>query len=160
MINARLSALYTNYFKVVIFIYAIGCWIFMNQLFNSTRYAIAALILFGILLIIPVHKFISFVCLEMKEQFINDKDYNDVYFNFGIDYERANPITRQKGFQNYIEKLYEAGILSDEEFRKIHSIMKSNSLNILELYHRNNNGINSKESNVGFLKMFNNSVSM
>jgi hypothetical protein len=73
------------------------------------------------------------------ENEINQKTYLEAFFDFGIDYERANPITRKKGFENYINLLFEKNIITtDEHVKLLESLNSQNTVNILEVYYNTN----------------------
>ena len=60
---------------------------------------------------------------KIKESEIHKKTYDDMYLDFIIDYERANPVTRIEGEMRYLDKLEEKNkinlIEKDKRKRKI-----------------------------------------
>jgi intergrase/recombinase len=82
--------------------------------------------------------------LAIKEFEILDKDYYHYYFDFMRDYERTNPITRKKGNRNYIEKMREKGLISEEKFKEMTVQLGEDNLNVMEAYYRNNSSQRSK----------------
>jgi hypothetical protein len=55
----------------------------------------------------------------------NPKQYLDVYFDFENDYQRSNPITLRDGFIKYTHYLVDKKIISDDEFKRIKSIINN-----------------------------------
>jgi hypothetical protein len=51
------------------------------------------------------------------------------------DYERVNPVTMKRGKLNYVEKMFEKGIINEEEYRKyIQKINENEPVNMVEIY--------------------------
>jgi hypothetical protein len=81
----------------------------------------------------------------VSEQEVNKKSFLEAYFDFGIDYERANPITRKKGFENYLGLLLKKDVISSDEHAKlVENLNSQNTVNILEVYYNSNMKIDNK----------------
>jgi hypothetical protein len=78
----------------------------------------------------------------ISSQEVAGRPYSEAYFDFGLDYERVNPITRKQGYETYINRLYEKKYISEEEYNELLVDLRSrNAVNIMEVYHnaRGNN---------------------
>ena len=138
MINYTLCMFYIRYFKFFIFVYAIGNWIFLSEISDQNVFGILSLIITGVICVFPFHSFLKCNFLAIKEFEILDKDYYHYYFDFMRDYERTNPITRKKGNRNYIEKMKEKELISEEMFKEMTFQLAEDNLNVIEAYYKNN----------------------
>ncbi len=69
------------------------------------------------------------------------KEWDEVYFTFKEDFERCNPVTKKKGNMNYLEKLLEKKILTDDEFNTFREkINNKEDVNVVEIYNRKVSG--------------------
>jgi hypothetical protein len=97
----------------------------------------------GCLCLVPFHHLLKITLVGLSEQEVNQKSYLEAYFDFGIDYERANPITRKKGFGNYLDLLLKKDIITaDEHVKLVENLNSQNTVNILEVYY--NSSLNPK----------------
>lgn len=144
MLDEGMCSFYIQYFKLFLFTYAIGNWLFIGDKFSSNTWGLVSIIIFGSLVIIPYH--LLFMCdlMGVNEEDILVDTYDKQYFQFSIDYERQNPLTKNKGLHNYLEKLKEAGIIDDEEYKIISANMAKDYVNVLELYYDKCADMNSK----------------
>jgi hypothetical protein len=95
------------------------------------------LCILGAMLVFPFHSLLYRDLIGYKGGEFNLKVYDEVYFDFGMDYERANPLSRKNGFKTYLTKLRDAGIISQVEYMGMLGVIDKSDVNILELYHRN-----------------------
>ena len=134
MLNHKLCVFYVNHFDVVIFVYAIGDYIFMHDAYKDEIIPLIKIIVFAVLTVLPYKKFLKRNYIGMLESDISNVEYKDKYFTFSMDYERANPITRKKGTKHYLEKMLKFGkITKDRYLELIHEI---DSLNLMEVYYK------------------------
>jgi hypothetical protein len=94
--------------------------------------------LFGALLVVPLAPIIkSFNYIGFEEKDVLLKEYDDAFFGFKEDFERCNPITKNKGIMTYLEKLLEKNIISDDEFNQFREkINNKEEVNVVEIYNR------------------------
>jgi hypothetical protein len=113
----------------------------------ASEWALALIITFGCLCTFPIAKLLKIRLVDIDESEIHSEDYDDVYLDFNIDYERANPVTKKEGFKNYIKVLNEKKFISDVEYRILYDKIQNKKLvNILKY-----NKVHVKQP-VGFLK--------
>jgi hypothetical protein len=62
----------------------------------------------------------------------NEILYTDHFLKFKETYDRANPLTKKKGYENYLEKLKEKGLITEDQFFKFVESLNKNSLYQLE----------------------------
>ena len=169
MLDSTICMFYLKYFKVFIFSYAVGNWFFLSEVYEKNASALAAIITFGLICLFPVHTFLKCDFLQIKEFDLIDKDYYEYYFDFLRDYERTNPITRKKGNRNYLEKMKEKDLISDEKFRELAQLLNEDNLNVIDAYYnsqsssyhkinfnigKNNNLIKKSNINANFKKNY------
>ena len=139
-IDGQITRAYIGYFRIFIFIYAISIYIFLGDIFpNQTDFSLVGIVLFGVLVILPYGSFLKKVGFFQVSAFTNDK-YEDLYFEMGMNYEMANPLTKQKGFERYLDRLKEKNIINDEEYFDHMKRIKSAPSDILELYYKKKYG--------------------
>ena len=134
MLNHKLCAFYVNHFDVMIFVYAIGDYIFMYDTYKNEIIPLIKIIVFAVLTILPYKKFLQKNYIGILESDISNTEYKDKYFTFSMDYERSNPITRKKGTKHYLDKMLKSGKINLKKyFELIHEI---DSLNLMEVYYK------------------------
>lgn len=137
-INGDISLTYFSSFKVVIFLYALGNYIFTKDIYirDGTSYALIGLIVFSILQVIPYD-------LIFMKAFISDnanQTYEENYLNFMALYDVVNPMTKKSGTERYLETLKEKGIISNEEYlRYLNDMNNGVYVDLQELYHSKTN---------------------
>ena len=135
MLNHKLCVFYVNHFDIIIFVYAIGDYIFMHDAYENGVIPLAKIIIFGIVTIVPYSKLLKKNCFGVQESKINTDEYSEKFFTFSTDYERANPMTRKKGIKHYLQKMFESGKINDMEYRKY--MKQFESLNLMKIYYDN-----------------------
>ena len=106
---------------------------------SSTNLLIISLIIFSILLVFPlgiIMRKIQFI----KDQESSNDDYDDCYFELGFNYEMANPLTKNKGFEKYLCKLLEAKMINENEYQENIVKIKTNPSDIIELFYKKKYG--------------------
>lgn len=144
MLNSQICVFYIKNFKFLIFTTALGNRIFLFNMWEINKFSVISITIFSILLIIPYHRFFKWKCLGVKETDVLKKSYMDCYFDFSIDYERQNPITKKKGNHIYLERLMEEGIITQEMFLDLSQKLDSENVNIMELYYRRSANVQTK----------------
>ena len=134
MLNRQLAEFYISYFILVFFAYGVGDYIFLKDVYDSKIWSLINIIAFGILIIIPYHKILSKEYFDVEESELNNKKYNDAYFSFRIDYERANPMTKKEGTINYLNKLRNENMIDEKTYRK--QLEDINNANLMDLYYQ------------------------
>ncbi len=138
-INGEITLSYVKLFKWFIFLYAISNYIFIGDIYkydksNQTRYELIAIIVFGCLTIVPVERIFNCIpCLNLTN--VNNDNYYDMYFEIGMTYEMANPITKNKGFERYLDKMKENNIVDDNDYYKLRDKIVSDPSDIIEFYY-------------------------
>ena len=111
-------------------------------------YAFLCKIIFISILIIPFKKCFQRDYLGIKESAIHKKTYDEMYFDFTTDYERANPMTRVEGEMRYLDKLEEKNKINKIEKDKRKKKMKEeNQIKFYLKKQRLSRIIDSKELN-------------
>jgi hypothetical protein len=137
MFNEIICEKLIDYFKLTLLTYASGNYIFLADYYFQRSWALAFLILMCLLCVLPYDNFLKIPFSKIKEGDINTRKYNDVYLDFDMDYQRANPITRKLGYINYLKILKQKNIISVEEFELLsNKLTKNTSLNLMEIYIR------------------------
>ena len=128
MLNKYLCEFYVNYFVVVLFVYGIGDYIFMHDVYDTRAWSLLNIIIFGVLIIIPYQKLLSRDYIKFNESFIYNKNFNEAYPTFRMDYERANPMTKQEGVIRYETARKEKGLISNEEYQQNIKVAQSRDI--------------------------------
>ena len=85
---------------------------------------------------------------KIKESEIHKKTYDDMYLDFAIDYERANPVTRIEGEMRYLDKLEEKNKINlIEKDRRKRTIKEENQMKLYLRRQRISRIVNIKELN-------------
>lgn len=143
-IDGRITRTYVDFFRAIVFVYAISSYVFFGKMYkNQVQYELIALIIFSILLVFPLG--ILFRKFEfIKDQESSNDDYDDCYFELGYNYEMANPLTKNKGFEKYLGKLLETKMINEKEYQENILKIKSNPSDIIELFYKKKYGKETK----------------
>ena len=125
MLNRQIVEFYTNYFVLTFFVYGIGDYVFLHDVYEKQTWSLVNIIFYGILIIMPYHKMLTFDYLHFEESSIYEKDYNTAYTEFPLDYERANPMTSKEGRLRFLEAKRAKGEIGDEEFTSVKNQIQS-----------------------------------
>ena len=134
MLNHKLCVFYVNHLDVMIFVYAIGDYIFMHDTYKDRIIPLIKIIVFGVLTVLPYKQFLKRNYIGISESDISSSEFKDKYFTFSMDYERANPITRKKGTKHYLEKMLKSGKINKIKYLEL--IHEIESLNLMEVYYK------------------------
>ena len=165
ILNSEICEFYSNYFSVNFFMLAIGDFIFLEEENYTSLMSIINVIIFGTLIIIPYNQIFEIDFIGINESDLNQDKYEECYFTFFNDYEKANPMTKKEGIKNFMLKLEKDGLISRSEYSKI--ISNFDNANLMETYYkaRKNMGnsmvlqafINMKKMNTRRNKRYNDS---
>ena len=115
-LGKEIAEFYVNFFSIVFSSFGIGSFflignfkLIINNEFNDYNnddiWILINIIIYIIGIYIPLCVKKDF--FKFKESEIHKKTYDDMYLDFMIDYERANPMTRIEGEMRYLDKLEE-----------------------------------------------------
>lgn len=152
MLNQEICKFFINYFKIMIFVLAIGNWIFNSEVYNTKLWSTITIVVTGCSCLIPFKYIFKCYLLGYEESEVNKKTYLDSYFDFATDYERENPITKLKGNIHYLERLRDKNYITKEKFDEMKEKMEKESVNMIELYYRNNKNFENKANKNNTLK--------
>ena len=141
ILNNSLFLFYLEYYVIIIFFIGVGDYIFLSDVFSTRGWSLVNIIFLGILCVVPFNYLLNKDFIGFKESEINKITYDDAYFEFLIDYERINPMAREEGRKNYIEKLYEKKLINKEEKDKL--IKDFSNINLMNIYYQNRNRRNN-----------------
>ena len=135
MLNSRIIEVYSNYFLINLFMISLGEYLFLKDVFSSNFWALLNIILFSVLLIIPYNSILSIDLIKINESDLKGKElYENSFFNFFIDYERNNPITKKEGIQHFLDKLLEKMLITQNDYDTI--LQNYEDMNLLEIYYK------------------------
>ena len=128
-LGKEIAEFYVNFFSIVFSSFGIGSFflignykLIINNEFNDYNnddiWILINIIIYIIGIYIPLCVKKDF--FKFKESEIHKKTYDEMYLDFMIDYERANPITRIEGEMRYLDKLEEKNRLNkiEKDLRK------------------------------------------
>ena len=140
MLNNDLFIFYVNYFILFLFFLGVGDYIFLSDIYSTKGWSLANIIILGILIIVPYQYLLNHDFIGFKESEINKLTFDEVYFEFYTDYERANPMTKKKGMENYIKKLYDIGKIDKKQ--KDNYLKNIENINLMKAYYENRQNVN------------------
>ena len=133
MLDDIITRVYSNYFIIILFIGGIGDYFFLHKDFNDNKWALANIIIFGALVIIPYTKFFDYNFVGIDKSEYKNLPLSDVYFTFYNDYQRQNPLTKRIGLINYLKELKKYDYLSEYSFKI--ALENIERLNLMEIYY-------------------------
>jgi hypothetical protein len=158
MLDSKICIFYLENFKFFLLSYAVGSYIFLENVFLHNQWAIISLIVFVVILSLPLHFLLKCDLDGVNEYDILKKEYESCVLDFPTNYDRQNPITKRKGDHRYLERLKEAEYITDQQYCEFCEKMIDEDLNMLEIYYRNSADIRIREKNKisnNFLKSYN-----
>ena len=144
MLGSKIFEFYINYFVIILFAYTIGDLYLLRNTFNSNIWSWVDLITFGSLIFIPYSKLLTIDYLKVNKCDLYKKEYKDC-IDFTQDYERANPINQKEGKINYLRKLKNKEIISENEYQNC--LKDIYNINIMQIYYKNKSKVELKEYN-------------
>ena len=140
MLNYDLFFFYVNNFVFFLFFLGVGDYIFLSDIYSTKGWSLANIIILGILTIVPFQFILTYDFIGFKESEINKLTFDDVYLDFYTDYERANPMTKKQGMENYIKKLFENGKIDKKQ--KDNYLKNIENINLMKAYYENRQNVN------------------
>ena len=131
ILNASLCRFYVSNFRWVIFIFALGNYIFLGFINKKQRenWSLINLIVFFVICIIPYQALKINPYGESEGQHKFDS-YKANFIYFSTDYEKLNPFTRIKGFTKYLNKIIGDGIIDPVEGQRLlYNLQNTNEMN-------------------------------
>ena len=142
MLNRQIVEFYSNYFVLIFFVYGIGDYIFLHDVYEKKTWSLVNIIVFGVSIILPYHQLLSIDFLKFDESQIHEEEYSEKYVDFLNDYERANPMTKKEGEIRYLEQLEKKHKINRKEAEERKKIIKEE--NPLQYYRNQKNNLNVK----------------
>ena len=134
MLGAKICKFYINYFVFVLFACSLCDFLFLKDTFNTNIWSYITLITFGAFIILPYGKLLRKDYLKINKYDLFTKEYKDC-IDFTEDYERVNPINQKEGKINYLNKLKEKEIISENEYQNC--LKDIYNINIMQVYYKN-----------------------
>ena len=145
-LDKQIAEYYIIYFFIIFYVYIVGNFVFLLAVIDV--WIIISICLFFILLFIPFNRFFYIDFFKFKESEVHKKTYDEMYLDFTIDYERANPMTRVEGEMRYLDKLEEKNKIDKKEKDKRQKKLKEeNQMKFYLNQRRTGKIINRKELN-------------
>ena len=142
MLNRQIVEFYSNYFVLIFFVYGIGDYVFLHDVYEKNTWSLVNIIVFGVLIILPYHQILSIDFLQFDESQIHEEEYKEKYVDFLNDYERANPMTKKEGDIRYLEQLEKNHKINKKEAEQRKKRIKEE--NPLKCYRNQINNLNVK----------------
>ena len=134
MLGAKICKFYVDYFIFVLFVYSLGDYFFLGEVYDTKLWSYINLITFGVLIFVPYIRILSQDSLKLDKYDLYKKEYKDC-LEFNTDYERANPLSKKEGKLNYLKQLKEKNIITDKEL--LDSAKDIYNVNIMQIYYKN-----------------------
>lgn len=144
-IDGQITRAYIELHRTLIFVHAISVYIFLGGIYpEDTNWELISIILFGTLILVPYGSVLKIVGY-FDVSAVTNNTYEDLYFEIGMNYEMANPLTKNKGFERYLYKLRECNVINDEEYTDHITRIKSAPSDVIELYYKKKYGKAKKD---------------
>lgn len=135
-VDGQITSEYVKLFRFVIFIYAIGVYLFLDlKVVNDDFWSILGVSIFGGLCVVDFPSIIENLNF-FRLAGVNPFKYEDLYFEMGKVYEMQNPVTQNKGFKKYLNKLKDNGFVTEEEYSELIDKVVSAPSDIIEHYYK------------------------
>ena len=145
-LDKQIAEYYIIYFFIIFYVYILGNYFFLSGVLDI--WTTISLDFFFVLLFIPFNRFFNIDFFKFKESEVHKKTYDEMYLDFTIDYERANPMTRVEGEMRYLDKLEEKNKIDKKEKEKRQKKLKEeNQMKFYLNQRRTGKIINSKDLN-------------
>ena len=117
-LDKQINESYVNHFIIIFNVMGLGTFYFLQGFRNigNDKWILINFYFSLILLFMPFNMCFQKDFFNIKKSKIHEKTYDEMYLDFIIDYERANPMTRIEGEMRYLYKL--------EENKRINKIEK------------------------------------
>ena len=96
-----------------------------------------------VFVLLPLDKMLEIDFIGIEESEVNKETFDEAYFYFASDYQLTNPLTKEKGMINYINKLNKYEYIDEEERKDliadVNDFKKSNNLMEIFLKRKNKN---------------------
>ena len=133
MLGAKICEFYIDYFVIVLFVCTLGDFLFLRDTFNTNIWSWINVITFGVLIFLPYCKLLRKDYLKINKYDLFKKEYKDC-IDFTEDYERVNPISQKEGKINYLKKLKNREIISENEYQNC--LKDIYNINIMQVYYK------------------------
>ena len=156
VLNARLCKFFIHNFKIVVSIFFIGNYIFFSSINEYTRYNWS---IFNFIFFIAI-AFVPYTSLRINFLGITEGDakkgsYEDYELMFPTDYEKQNPLTKNKAMIKYFKKLEQMKLI--DKYQSDYLIKNATNESIMDNYYKTSNNteniLNSYEFQRQFLKL-------
>ena len=116
ILNSRLCKCFVYNFKFAMAVFAIGNYVFLHDVDKhcDINWSLINLILFIVIAFIPYDS-IKFNLLGIKEGEITEGSYDKYELMFPTDYEKQNPLTKNKAMIKYFERLRNENLIDNIE---------------------------------------------
>ena len=144
-LDKQIAEYYIQYFAEIFGIYYLGSYYLILDIDN---FEIWNWIFWVFIPIIFFRRCFLIDFFKIKESEIHKKTYDDMYLDFIIDYERANPVTRIEGEMRYLDKLEENNRINKiEKDKRKKKIKEENQMKLYLRRQRISRIANIKELN-------------
>ena len=135
ILNSRLCKCFVYNFKIAMAVFAIGNYVFLNDVdkHSDINWSLINLILFIVIAFIPYDS-IKFNLLGVKEGEITEGSYDEYELMFPTDYEKQNPLTKKEAMIKYFERLRSKNLI--DEIRSNYLINKIKKESTLVNYYK------------------------
>ena len=118
-----------------------SCFFFLDEIYTDNRLFNFVLLVSCVFVLLPLDKLLEIDLIGIKESEVNKETFNEAYFYFASDYQMMNPLTKEKGMIDYINKLREFDYIDEKEkedlISDVNDFTKSN--NLIEAYLKGKN---------------------
>ena len=155
VLNARLCKFFINNFKIPVSIFFVGNYIFFSSIKEYNRFWTIFNFIFYLALAFIPYTYFKINLLGIREGDAKKGSYEDYELMFPTDYEKQNPLTKNKAMIKYFKKLERMNLI--DKYQSEYLIKNASKETIMDNYYKTSknpeNILNSYEFQRQFLKL-------
>ena len=101
-------------------------------------WSMICIIVFSVYMLFPIQKFALPNLTTVTQEHLFTETFIDTYPEFHNDYERTNPLTKRKGFENYFSTLFKNGEIGKKELKILFEELETNENMYIDEFFKNN----------------------
>ncbi|MCQ2816322.1 MAG: anoctamin [archaeon] len=136
MLDQSICFFYLDFFVYAIFVMAIGNYVFVGDTHGTTFFQMFIIIFYPVIGLFPYPNLIRSKDFSGALDAGEETKYSDAFFTFNFDYQRLNPATQTKGILNYLQRLKDSGIITEDDYNSLKDLI--GSINIVEIFYSYN----------------------
>jgi len=153
VLNARLVKFFIQNFKIVVWIFFLGNYLFFSSIkvHGKFNWSLFNLIFFLVIIFLPYND-ININLLGVTEGDAKKGAYEDYELMFPTDYEKQNPLTKKKAMVKYFKKLEKMSLI--DKYQSNYLINNTNKESYMDNYYKTTKNIGNLLNCYEFQRQF------